>query len=152
RLAVDPQGACCHHRARIMSIDADEPIQDPEAPPPRRAAKRVEDDEPEAPAIQPYPCASCGTILETEQLDKSPRVSRPAAHGCLAAFAGVLPVVGAGSLASRRHVMDKGWFGGETHDTPLSMAFVLLVCSAVMFAVELAIRLDVDGGRLIKLS
>jgi protein-S-isoprenylcysteine O-methyltransferase Ste14 len=32
------------------------------------------------------------------------------------------------------------------------MAFVLLVCSAVMFVVELAIRLDVDKGRLIKVA
>jgi protein-S-isoprenylcysteine O-methyltransferase Ste14 len=149
-----------------MSLDVDEPPREPKRDPRRRAAKKVVDDEPatDEPAtddLPPYPCASCGTILETKKLDKSPDVSRLSRHSYLAGFAGTLTVLGAGYVASRRHVFDKGWFedglfggwlAGGAHDTHRSMAFVLLVCSVVMFAVELAIRFDVDRGRLIKVA
>jgi protein-S-isoprenylcysteine O-methyltransferase Ste14 len=93
------------------------------------------------------------------KLDRSREVSRLAKHAYLAGLAGTLTLLGMGFLASRRDVFGhgdvaaKGWgIGGGEFDVNLSMVFVLLVCSVVMFAVELAIRLDVDKGRLVKVA
>jgi len=98
------------------------------------------------------------------KMDRSRDVSRLSRHSYLAGLAGVVTVMGMGYLGARRGVFKAveggasgvvhGWrvLGGGDADMNLSMAFVLLVCSAVMFAVELAIRFDVDRGKLIKLS
>ncbi len=98
------------------------------------------------------------------KMDRSRDVSRLSRHSYLAGLAGVVAVMGMGYLAARRGVFKPvegaaagvvhGWRvgGGGDGDVNLSMAFVLLVCSAVMFAVELAIRLDVDKDKVIKLA
>jgi protein-S-isoprenylcysteine O-methyltransferase Ste14 len=145
-----------------MSTDVDEPTQEPEPHPYRPVPADAKAD-----GLPPYQCPSCDSVLEGTKLDRSPDVSRLTRHSYLAGLAGTLTVLGAGYLASRRKVFEKGWFDGEAdgfmgsvvrrlgwgeHDTHRSMAFVLLVCSVVMFAVELAIRFDVDRGRLIKLA
>jgi protein-S-isoprenylcysteine O-methyltransferase Ste14 len=94
--------------------------------------------------------------IETK-LDRSRDVSRLSRHSYLAGFAGTIAVLGMGYLASRRKVLTEGWklpwgLSDGPQDVALSMAFVLLVVSIVMFAVELAIRLDVDRGKIIKLA
>jgi protein-S-isoprenylcysteine O-methyltransferase Ste14 len=91
------------------------------------------------------------------KLDRSRDVSRLSRHSYLAGFAGVIAVLGMGYLASRRKVLTEGWklpwgLSDGPQDVSLSMAFVLLVISIVMFAVELAIRLDVDKGKVIKMA
>jgi protein-S-isoprenylcysteine O-methyltransferase Ste14 len=91
------------------------------------------------------------------KLDRSRDVSRLSRHSYLAGFAGTITVLGMGYLASRRKMLTEGWklpwglSSGEL-DVHRSMAFVLLVCSIVMFAVELGIRYDVDRGRIIKVA
>jgi protein-S-isoprenylcysteine O-methyltransferase Ste14 len=95
------------------------------------------------------------------KIDRSRDVSRLSKHSYLAGLAGTVALLGMGFLASSRGVFGfdtdrgpaKGWgIGSGAFDVNLSMVFVLLVTCAVMFAVELAIRLDVDKGRIIKLS
>ncbi len=91
------------------------------------------------------------------RMDRSRDVSRLSRHSYLSGLAGVVTVMGMGYLAARRHMLQHGWHLGSaegegTFDINLSMAFVLLVCSAVMFSVELAIRLDVDRGKVIKVA
>ncbi len=50
-------------------------------------------------------------------------------------------------------MLQRGWgITGSELDVNRSMAFVLVVISAVMFTVELFIRIDVDRGRLIKVA
>jgi protein-S-isoprenylcysteine O-methyltransferase Ste14 len=91
------------------------------------------------------------------KLDRSRDVSRLSRHSYVAGFAGTIAVLGMGYLASRRKVLTEGWklpwgMSDGPQDVALSMAFVLLVVSIVMFAVELAIRLDVDRGKIIKVA
>ena len=93
------------------------------------------------------------------KLDRSRDVTRLSKHSYLAGLAGTLALLGMGFLASRRgvfgkdNIAPKGWgIGGGEFDNSLAMIFVLLVVSVVMFAVEVAIRLDVDKGRIVKLA
>ena len=91
------------------------------------------------------------------KLDRSRDVTRLSKHSYLAGLAGTVAVLGLGYMASRRKVLTDGWalpwgLSKGPIDLNLSMAFVLLVVSAVMFAVEFGIRLDVDSGRLIKVA
>src|SRR5258707_311349 len=87
------------------------------------------------------------------KLDRSPDLSKLTRHSHLAGLAGTIAVLGMGYLASKRKVLADGWgIGKGDLDQNLSMAFVLLVCSAVMFAVELGIRLDVNRGKMIKVA
>ena len=59
-----------------------------------------------------------------------------------------------GYLASRRHALENGWGLWASTDPPgpddanRSRVLVLLVCAAVMFAVELVVRIRVDRGRV----
>jgi protein-S-isoprenylcysteine O-methyltransferase Ste14 len=129
-------------------------VDQEEAEAPSRAPEgTVYRDGPKEPELPPYPCNLCGTPQTETKLDRSPDVSRLSRHSYLAGLAGMLAVIGGGYLAARRGMLDHGWGieSGE-HDVHRSMALVLLVCSAVMFLVELAIRLDVDRGRIIKLD
>jgi hypothetical protein len=133
-----------------MSTEVEQDTEEPEARP-RRTPYRNGD--PPAEELPPYHCSSCDTPLKDTKLDRSPDVSRLSRHSYLAGLAGMLVVIGGGYLAAKRGALENGWgIGSGEHDTHRSMAFVLLICSAVMFAVELAIRLDVDRGRLIKLA
>jgi protein-S-isoprenylcysteine O-methyltransferase Ste14 len=110
-------------------------------------------EETQEPELSPYPCNLCGTPQKETKLDRSPEVSRLSRHSYLAGLAGMLAVIGGGYLAARRNMLDHGWgIGSGEHDVHKSMALVLLVCSAVMFLVELAIRLDVDRGRIVKVD
>jgi protein-S-isoprenylcysteine O-methyltransferase Ste14 len=98
--------------------------------------------EPASPAAAPDP-----------RLDRSRDLSRLTRHSYLAGLAGTVTVLGMGYLAARRQMMTRGWgIGGGDFDVNRSMVFVLLVCAAVMFAIELCIRLDVDRGRIIKVA
>ncbi len=114
------------------------------------------DDLPETPDTPPTP-ESAGSEeaapAPNPKLDRSRDVSRLTKHSYLAGFAGVIAVLGMGYLASKRKVLTDGWKLTEgPFDLNRSVAFVLLVCTIVMFLVELAIRIDVDKGRLIKVA
>jgi protein-S-isoprenylcysteine O-methyltransferase Ste14 len=107
--------------------------------------------------------------LGEERLDRSDDVSRLSRHGWIAGVAGTFTVLGMGWLGSRRHVLDQGWhflspataaraerlwpdfFGAEGApvDKDRVMTLVLLVVLAVMFLIEIGIRLGVDRGRVI---
>lgn len=149
-----------------MASEVEQVNEEPEPPPRRerrraRAEAQVPDDEPrhepeeheERADLPPYPCNLCGTPQKETKLDRSPDVSRLSRHSYLAGLAGMIVILGGGYLAARRGALDNGWgLGSGPHDTHRSMALVLLVCSVVMFLVELAIRFDVDKGRLIKIA
>ncbi len=160
-----------NHRRRIMPTDVDQENEEPKPPvgddggdaptpgddggdprPPQRAAAEepaFDEVYENLPALtRPW----CMPRRETK-LDRSPDVSRLSRHSYMAGLAGMLALLGGGYLAARRGMMDHGWgIGSGEFDINRSMALVLVVCSAVMFLVELAIRFDVDRGRLVKIA
>lgn len=86
--------------------------------------------------------------------DRSRDLSRLSRHGWIAGLAGAATVLAMGYQASRRHALDRGW-NLWTWDGPqsphLTPALALLVCAAVMFAIELGVRLRVDRGRVLSI-
>lgn len=89
---------------------------------------------------------------EEPGLGRSRSLSRLSKYGYIAGLAGTASVLVMGYLASRRGALDHGWgITATPHDQHLSMAFVLIVTAAVMFAVELAVRLRVDRGRFLSI-
>ncbi len=90
---------------------------------------------------------------EAPQLERSRDLSRLAQHGWIAGLAGCVVVITMGYLAARGGGV-AGGFGvvPGSPDANLSMAFVLVVCALVMFAVELVVRLRVDRGRVLSIA
>lgn len=88
--------------------------------------------------------------LKVNKLDNSASVTRLSQHSYIAGIVGAFTILLMGYLASKRDALVKGWgiLGGEP-DASLAMAFALLVTGAVMFAVELGVRIKVDRGRII---
>ncbi|APR85221.1 GTP-binding protein EngA [Minicystis rosea] len=85
----------------------------------------------------------------------SPDLSALTRHAWKAGLAGTASLLTMGYLAWKKGALQNGWglLSSEgAVDQNLSMAFVLLVTAAVMFAVELGVRLDVERGRVIKLA
>lgn len=95
---------------------------------------------------------------ERPPLPRRPRSSDLSAltrHAWLAGLAGTAAVLGMGYEAQRRDALHLGWgLGGEDApvDANLSMAFVLVVVAAVMFLVELAVRLRVERGHVLTVA
>jgi protein-S-isoprenylcysteine O-methyltransferase Ste14 len=85
----------------------------------------------------------------------SPEISRLSRYSWIAGVAGMFTLLSMGYLAWSKDALHKGW-GLVASDKPVdqnvSMAFVLLVVASVMFLVELAIRFQVDGGRVVRVS
>ena len=91
-------------------------------------------------------------------LPRHPRSSDLSAltrYAWLAGLAGTVAVLGMGYQAQRRDALVAGWGVGsadEPVDANLSMAFVLLIVAAVMFVVELVVRLRVERGHVLTVS
>lgn len=88
---------------------------------------------------------------EPEKLRRSRELSRLSAHGWMAGLAGAATVLLMGYLGAKREVMSRGWALVGEGDPALATAFPLLVIASVMFAVEVGIRLKVDGGKIISM-
>lgn len=90
------------------------------------------------------------------KIDRSADLSRLSKHSYLAGVVGALTILGMGYLGARREALTKGWHlfapPSENPSPHLVVAFVLVVCAAVMFAIELGIRLTVDRGHVISVS
>ena len=85
----------------------------------------------------------------------SPDLSALTRHAWIAGLAGTATLLGMGYLAWKKGALQHGWglLSSEgAVDQNVSMAFVLLVTAAIMFAVELGVRLNVERGRVIKLA
>jgi protein-S-isoprenylcysteine O-methyltransferase Ste14 len=85
----------------------------------------------------------------------TPDISRLSRHSWMAGLAGMVALLLMGYQAWKKDALAKGWglLGGEGPvDANVSMFFVLAVVAAVMFAVELAIRVRVDGGKMIEVA
>jgi protein-S-isoprenylcysteine O-methyltransferase Ste14 len=85
-----------------------------------------------------------------EKVRRSRELSRLSVHGWIAGVAGAITVLVMGYLGSSREVLTKGWalFGGQGNPA-LATAFPLLVIAAVMFVIEIGIRLKVDRGSIL---
>lgn len=85
----------------------------------------------------------------------SPDLSALSRHSWMAGVAGMFTLLYMGYLAWSKNALTQGW-GLIASDKPIdqnvSMAFVLLVVAAVMFSVELMIRLNVERGRVITMA
>src|SRR6185437_4819756 len=133
-------------RSPSMSTDERTPNRDDDAPEPDEEAARAAE-----------PQGATGLRPPDDpvdpKMDRSKDVARLAKHSYLAGFAGALAVMGMGYLGARRHMLQHGWrLYGDDFNIHRSMAFVLLIIAIAMFSVELFIRIDVDKGRLIKIS
>src|SRR6185437_7872408 len=121
-------------RSPSMSTDERTPNRDDDAPEPDEEAARAAE-----------PQGATGLRPPDDpvdpKMDRSKDVARLAKHSYLAGFAGALAVMGMGYLGARRHMLQHGWrLYGDDFNIHRSMAFVLLI------------RIDVDKGRLIKIS
>jgi protein-S-isoprenylcysteine O-methyltransferase Ste14 len=87
-------------------------------------------------------------------LDRSSDLSRLARYAYIAGLAGASVVVGMGFLAARRGVLDSGWgiTSGTSPNVDRSIALVLVVAAATMFAIEFGVRAKVEGKSLIAVS
>lgn len=85
----------------------------------------------------------------------SPDLSALTKHAWIAGVAGMFTLLFMGHLAWKKGALQNGW-GLVASDGPVdanvSMAFVLLVVAAVMFAVELTVRLRVEKGQVIRVA
>jgi protein-S-isoprenylcysteine O-methyltransferase Ste14 len=89
------------------------------------------------------------------QKARSSDLSALTRYGWIAGLAGTAAVLAMGYQAQRRDALAKGWGLGAADapvDPNLSMAFVLVVVAAVMFVIELAVRLRVERGRVISIA
>jgi protein-S-isoprenylcysteine O-methyltransferase Ste14 len=92
---------------------------------------------------------------DVPKADQSSDLSPLSRYGYLSGIAGAVTVMAMGYLASRRGAMDHGWhlYPSATPPSPhLSAGFVLLVIAVIMYAIELAIRLAVDRGKVISVA
>lgn len=99
--------------------------------------------------------ASRGTDQpKPSELARSDDLTRLCDHSYIAGVVGTFTVLLMGYLAARTNMLENGWgiLKSLPHDKHLSLAFPLVVVGAVMFLVELFVRLRVDRGRLISVS
>jgi protein-S-isoprenylcysteine O-methyltransferase Ste14 len=83
---------------------------------------------------------------------RSRDLSRLSRHSYLAGLAGVAAVLVVGYLAARFRVLERGWgLGDGPPSKHLATAFALITIAAVMFVVELGVRLRVDRGRVLSI-
>lgn len=93
---------------------------------------------------------------EKKAPDRTPRWASPdlsplTRHAWMAGVAGLCTLLYMAHLAWEKKALRNGWglIGGDGPvDANLSLAFVLLVTSSVMFAVELVIRFRAERGRI----
>lgn len=118
------------------------------AVPPSEAAAAPTNTEPD-----PEAEARARRAKKRKRVWASPDISRLSKHSWMAGLAGAFTVLYMGYLAWSKDALKKGWGlrAGDV-DQNLSMAFVLVVVAAVMLAVELIIRFQVDAGRVVKKS
>lgn len=107
--------------------------------------KKVKRSKQEQPAETP--------ILE-DQIERTADVSALTQHGWIAGVAGSITVLALGFIGSRKNVLDNGW-GLPIDVAPnknASAIFALVVVAAVMFIVELGVRLRVEKGSVISIA
>ncbi|MBK9265659.1 MAG: hypothetical protein IPM54_38450 [Polyangiaceae bacterium] len=108
-----------------------------------RKTKRIKREEPvEAPLEAPE-----------GQIERTADVSALTQHGWVAGVIGSVAVLALGYIGSRINVLDKGW-GLPIDVTPnksTSAIFALVVVAAIMFVVELTVRLRVEKGKVLSI-
>ncbi len=93
------------------------------------------------------------TPSTTDQIERTADVSNLTQHGWIAGVIGSITVLALGFVGSRLNVLEKGW-GLPIDVTPsknTSAIFALVVVAAVMFVVELGVRLKVERGSVISI-
>ncbi|MCC6556452.1 MAG: hypothetical protein IT372_26120 [Polyangiaceae bacterium] len=88
-------------------------------------------------------------------MERSDAISRLTRHSWIAGVGGMVTLLALGCLAHERGALEGGWgliSSGGPASKPLSIAFALLVATAVMFAIELIVRVRVEGGELISVA
>jgi protein-S-isoprenylcysteine O-methyltransferase Ste14 len=105
---------------------------DTSAEPPRKKKKKKRSDEP------------------AEPLEHSAAVSALSKHSWKAGVAGMFTMLTLGYLAMQRNVLENGWgILPNNTDKNLSLIFPLVITAAVMLAVEVGVRIQVEGPNLI---
>ncbi|HMY18952.1 MAG TPA: DUF1295 domain-containing protein [Polyangium sp.] len=87
------------------------------------------------------------------QIERTSDVSALTQHGWIAGVIGSIMVLVLGFIGARKNVLEKGW-GLPFDTTPnknTSAIFVLVVVAAIMFIVELVVRLRVEKGSVISM-
>lgn len=88
------------------------------------------------------------------EIERTSDVSALTQHGWIAGVVGSIAVLALGFIGSRINVLEKGW-GLPIDVTPnksTSAIFALVVVAAVMFIVELIVRLRVEKGSVISIA
>lgn len=121
--------------------DADVPTIEAEAPKKARKVKRAKREE--APETQ----------VVDERIDRTDDVSNLTQHGWIAGGIGSIAVLVLGYVGSRRNVLEQGW-GLPIDVAPnksTSAIFALVVVAALMFVVELVVRVRVENNGIISI-
>lgn len=94
------------------------------------------------------------TSTSEGEIERTADVSALTQHGWIAGVVGSITVLGLGFIGSRINVLEKGW-GLPIDVTPnrnTAAIFALLVVAAVMFVVELGVRLRVEKGSVLSIA